>query len=89
MKQDDIQEHIENLEINERDEEIENNDNDVVMTELEGDQVSWNNTVDAMQTICKYVKQEELGNETEAKLDKLIFDIQKKKVRKSIKQSTC
>ena len=70
-------------------EDIQSNDKYVVMMEPDVDKVSWKDTVDAMQTICKYVEQETLGDETEAKLDKLIFDIQKKKVGKRIKQSTC
>jgi len=96
VKQDDVEEYIEMLESNcsgcadsGKGEDIQSNDKDVVMMEPDEDKVSWKDTVDAMQTIRKYVEQETLGDETEAKLDKLIFDIQKKKVGKRIKQSTC
>ena len=97
VKQDEIQEYIQMLESKNcgeseysgGDEEVQNKDNNVVMNEPEEDIILWNEAIDAMDTIRKYIKQEDLGDETETKLDKLIFDIQKKKVGQRIKQSTC
>ena len=83
---------IENVDIieNENDSETDNKESSETELELKNvSTVTWNDTINALKDVKAYIQQENLVEDREIQVDKLIFDLQKIRVEKATKKKTC